>query len=513
MHSNVLGGVCAMAFSLEPEENVGKSPLRFALDDEPRSGARIKVVGVGGGGCNAVNRMIDAGLQGVQYIVANTDQQALQHSQAQVKIQIGGKLTQGLGAGADPEIGRRAALEDTDKLIEALEGADMVFVTTGLGGGTGTGAAPIVASLANELGALTVAVVTKPFAFEGRRRLQQAERGLAELSESVDTIITIPNERLLQMEKNTGFFDAFRLADDVLRQAVQGISDIILIPGIINRDFADVKTIMHGMGYAVMGSAVSAGPNRAVEAAQAAISSPLLEDASINGARGILINITGSSNLGLQEVNAASSIIHQAAHEDANIIFGAVLDESMKDHVKITIIATGFRPETMRARSRQESSIAQAVSHLQTERPAPVAPEPAAVSSAPEPAYTATPAYAASERSFVSPASAPATYREYTRSVMQSAPAAQPSEPVRPAMPAAPASKEPTVWQGITPTPAQAAPQQATAQPIPQTGSQPAMQPPAPQQAAPRPYATPAAPRRDDLDVPAFLRQRSGLFR
>jgi cell division protein FtsZ len=335
--------------------------IRFAFQEEPHSGARIKVIGVGGGGGNAVNRMIDAGLDGVEFIVANTDQQALQFSQAPVKIQIGSKLTKGLGAGADPEVGRKAALEDTDKIIEALEGSDMVFVTTGLGGGTGTGATPIVASLANELGALTVAVVTKPFLFEGKRRMAQAEQGLAELGESVDTVITIPNERLLQLDKNAGFFDAFRLADDILRQAVQGISDIIVIPGIINRDFADVKTIMHGMGYAVMGSALAAGPNRAVEAATKAISSPLLEDASINGARGILINITGSSSLMLQEVHAASSIIQQAAHEEANIIFGAVLDPEMKDHVKITVIATGFRPETMRSRRRADASANAAV--------------------------------------------------------------------------------------------------------------------------------------------------------
>ncbi len=332
--------------------------VRFAFQEEPLHGARIKVIGVGGGGGNAVNRMIDAGLDGVEFIVANTDQQALQCSQAPVKIQIGSKLTKGLGAGADPEIGRKAALEDTDKIIEALEGADMVFVTTGLGGGTGTGATPIVASLANELGALTVAVVTKPFLFEGKRRMAQAEQGLAELGDSVDTVITIPNERLLQLDKNAGFFDAFRLADDILRQAVQGISDIIVIPGIINRDFADVKSIMHGMGYAVMGSAVATGPNRAVEAATKAISSPLLEDASINGARGILINITGSSSLMLQEVHAASSIIQQAAHEDANIIFGAVLDPEMKDQVKITVIATGFRPETMRSRRRADPAAA-----------------------------------------------------------------------------------------------------------------------------------------------------------
>jgi len=337
---------------------VTEDSIRFAFQDEPRTGARIKVIGVGGGGCNAVNRMIEAGLDGVQFIVTNTDQQALQYSQAPVKIQIGAKLTEGLGAGANPEVGRKAALEDTDKLIEALEGADMVFVTTGLGGGTGTGATPIVASLANELGALTVAVVTKPFLFEGKRRMIVAEQGLAELTDSVDTVIAIPNERLLSMDKNAGFFDAFRLADDVLRQAVQGISDIIVIPGIINRDFADVKTIMHGMGYAVMGSAIASGPNRAVEAATRAISSPLLEDASINGARGILINITGSSSLMLQEVHAASSIIQQAAHDEANIIFGAVLDENMKDQVKITVIATGFKPETMRSLRRMEQTAA-----------------------------------------------------------------------------------------------------------------------------------------------------------
>ncbi|MBF8305107.1 MAG: cell division protein FtsZ [Acidobacteria bacterium] len=333
---------------------IADNAVRFAFQEEQHNGARIKVIGVGGGGLNAVNRMIEEGMEGVEFIVTNTDLQALHLSRAPVKIQIGTKLTQGLGAGANPEIGRRAALEDTDKLIEVLEGADMIFVTAGLGGGTGTGATPIVASLATELGALTVAVVTKPFSFEGKRRMQQAEHGLAELAESVDTVITIPNERLLSLDKNTGFFEAFRLADDVLRQAVQGISDIIVIPGIINRDFADVKTIMHGMGYAVMGTAMAHGPNRAVEAATRAMASPLLEDASITGARGILINITGSSSLLLQEVHAASSIIQQAAHEDANIIFGAVLDESLQDHVKITVIATGYKPETMNLRRRQE---------------------------------------------------------------------------------------------------------------------------------------------------------------
>ena len=322
--------------------------LRFVFEEESKHGARIKVIGVGGGGCNAVNRMIREGVEGVEFAVVNTDVQALRESNAHLKLQIGAKLTKGLGSGSDPEVGRRAALEDTDKLIEVLEGSDMVFITTGLGGGTGTGAAPIVASLANELGALSVAVVTKPFAFEGRRRMKQAERGLAELAEAVDTVIIIPNERLLHfVPRGTSFFESFRIADDILRQAVQGISDIITIPGIINRDFADIKTIMQGMGYAMMGTATAEGENRAVEAAQKAISSPLLEDASIDGARGILMNITGSSSLGLHEVHEASTIIQQAAHEDANIIFGAVQNESMGDVVKITVIATGFKGENI----------------------------------------------------------------------------------------------------------------------------------------------------------------------
>src|SRR3954471_1130487 len=319
------------------------SSSRFLFDEGPRTGACIKVVGVGGGGSNAVNRMIAAGLGGVEFMVANTDAQALNQSLAPVKIQIGAKLTKGLGAGANPEIGRQAALEDTDKIIEALQGADMVFVTTGLGGGTGTGAAPIVASLAAELNALTVAVVTKPFAFEGRKRLQQADRGLAELKDCVDTVITIPNERLLAtLERGTSLFDAFHIADDILRQAVQGISDLIIVPGLINLDFADVKTIMSGMGMALMGTGSATGENRAVEAAGRAISSRLLEDGTIQGARGVLINITGGHDLLLHEVSEASSIIQEAADPEANIIFGAVLDERMSEEVKITVIATGF---------------------------------------------------------------------------------------------------------------------------------------------------------------------------
>jgi len=321
----------------QPEE------IRIQYHDEIPRSAKIKVIGVGGGGGNAVNRMIAASMEGVEFIAANTDRQALELSHAAVKLQLGVKLTSGLGAGANPDVGRRAALEDSEKIIEALEGADMVFVTAGLGGGTGTGAAPVIASLASEMGALTVAVVTRPFGFEGKRRMVQAERGMAELLDSVDTMIVIPNEKLLAVAKDAGFFESFRIADDVLRQGVQGISDIITIPGIINRDFADVKTTMAGMGYAVMGTAIRSGKNRAIEAAQAAMASPLLEAGAIDGARGILINITGSSTLKLNEVNEASSLIQTAAHEDANIIFGAVLDEKMGDDVKITVIATGFR--------------------------------------------------------------------------------------------------------------------------------------------------------------------------
>jgi cell division protein FtsZ len=329
--------------------------IRISYNDDSRNDARIKVIGVGGGGGNAVNRMIDAGMDGIEFITANTDLQALRMSRAPMKIQLGVKLTNGLGAGANPEIGRKAALEDSDKIIEALEGADMVFVTTGLGGGTGTGAAPIIASLASEMGALTVAVVTKPFAFEGKRRMQQAERGVAELMDSVDTTIVIPNEKLLAVAQDAGFFESFRVADDILRQGVQGISDIITIPGIINRDFADVKAIMARMGYAVMGTASANGSRRATEAAQKAIASPLLEAGAIDGARGILINITGSASLKLAEVQEACSIIQNAAHEDANIIFGAVLDEKMKDAVKITVIATGFKEED-RPRRKSEST-------------------------------------------------------------------------------------------------------------------------------------------------------------
>jgi len=329
--------------------------LKYEIQDEFR-GARIKVVGVGGGGSNAVARMIDEGLEGVEFHIMNTDLQALASSSVPNKLQIGCKITNGLGAGSDPAIGKQAALEDTNKILEILEGADMVFVTAGLGGGTGTGAAPIVASLAKELGALTVAVVTKPFGFEGRRRMKQADSGLGDLATTVDTVIAIPNDRLLTLvPRGASFFESFRLADDVLRQAVQGISDIIVTPGLINRDFSDIRATMTGMGYAMLGTATAQGENAAIDAARQAINSPLLDDSRIKGSRGMLINITGSSRLGLHEVNEACSIIREAADcEDVQISFGVILNESLGDSVKITVIATGFQPENAPMAKRQQ---------------------------------------------------------------------------------------------------------------------------------------------------------------
>lgn len=330
--------------------------LEFDMDLEQY--AEIKVIGVGGGGNNAVNRMISAGLRGVEFLTVNTDAQALLLSQAPMKIQIGEKLTKGLGAGANPEVGEKAAQESRDDILAALKGADMVFVTAGMGGGTGTGAAPVVAECAKEIGALTVGVVTKPFSFEGRRRMQQAERGIAKLMEKVDTLITIPNDRLLQVvEKRTSILDAFRIADDVLRQGVQGISDLIAVPGLINLDFADVKTIMTQTGSALMGIGIATGENRAADAAQTAISSPLLET-SIQGAKGVLLNITGGMNLGLFEVNEAAEIISQAADPEANIIFGAVIDESLQDEIRVTVIATGFdAKQTLPAKNIEQLEI------------------------------------------------------------------------------------------------------------------------------------------------------------
>ena len=313
------------------------------LSESLLRGAQIKVIGVGGGGCNAVSRMMHAGLKGVDFVAANTDLQALQCNDAPEKLQLGVNLTRGLGAGANPEIGRQAALESTEEIVNVLEGADMVFVTGGLGGGTATGAAPVIARLATELGALTVAVVTRPFCFEGRRRMQQADQGLQELQDAVDTLIAIPNDRLLAaVGPDTALVEAFSVADMVLHQGVQGIADLILVPGLVNLDFADVRTVMSGMGMAIMGTATQRGEGRAIQAATAAISSPLLEDTSIDGARGVLINITGGPDMTLHEVSEATAIIYEAADDDAHILFGAVVDENMGDGVKVTVIATGF---------------------------------------------------------------------------------------------------------------------------------------------------------------------------
>jgi len=313
------------------------------MDDSFNCGAKLKVVGVGGCGGNAVNTMIESGLEGVEFLAANTDSQALAKSMANIKIQLGVGLTKGLGAGANPEVGRNAAMESRDSLVEALRGADMVFITAGMGGGTGTGAGPIVAEAAREVGALVVAVVTKPFSFEGVKKMRQAEEGLKRMKDVVDTVITIPNQRLLSVaSKNTSLTEAFRKADEVLLQAVKGISDVITVSGLVNVDFADVKTIMSEMGQALMGSGVARGENRAAEAARKAISSPLLEDISINGAKGVLINITGSSDMTIHDVNEASTLIHEEAHDDAHIIFGAVIDENMGEEVRVTVIATGF---------------------------------------------------------------------------------------------------------------------------------------------------------------------------
>ncbi|MBM3724701.1 MAG: cell division protein FtsZ [Acidobacteria bacterium] len=343
--------------------------LKFEMQEESTAGTRIKVIGVGGGGGNAVARMLGDGLAGVEFHVLNTDAQALHASPVPDKTVIGSKLTGGLGAGADPEVGRQAALEDTERIIELLEGADMVFVTAGMGGGTGTGAAPVVAALAKEMNALTVGVVTKPFAFEGSRRMRQAEKGIADLASSVDAIITVPNNRLLDLvPKGTSFREGFRVADDVLRQAVQGISDIITTPGLINRDFADVRAIMLGMGVAMMGTARARGKNAAVEAATAAIHSPLLDEGGVVGARGILINITASSEVSLHDVNEACTLIREAAgNDEVQINFGVVVDEGMGDEVKVTVIATGFQGTAPRARA----AVAQAYAPPPPPPPAP----------------------------------------------------------------------------------------------------------------------------------------------
>ncbi len=315
----------------------------FEFAREENHSAKIKVIGVGGGGCNAVATMMGFNIEGVEFIVCNTDAQALNKSPVPVKLQVGGTVTRGLGAGANPEIGRKAALEDTETISSMLEGSDMVFITAGMGGGTGTGAAPVIASIAKEMGALTVGVVTKPFSFEGARRARQSEEGLEELKKSVDTLITIPNQRLLGIvDKKTSLMEAFRLADTVLSSAVKGISNLITVPGLVNLDFADVQTIMSEMGQALMGTGISNGENRAVDAAQKSIHSPLLEDTSIEGAMGVLINITGGENMTLHEINEAAMVIQKNAHENANVIFGAVIDPQMDDDLQVTVIATGF---------------------------------------------------------------------------------------------------------------------------------------------------------------------------
>jgi cell division protein FtsZ len=343
-------------------ENEAAQSRLITFDDLDESrGARIKVIGVGGAGGNAVNRLIEDGMEGVEFIAANTDLQALQDSRAQVRIQLGEVIARGLGAGGNPELGKRAALEDTDKLVDALDGADMVFVTAGLGGGTGTGAAPIIGSLATELGALTIAVVTKPFGFEGRRRETHAEKGLEELRGCVDSVITIPNERLLKsITKAIPFADAFGLADGVLRQAVRGISDIITLRGLINVDFADVREIMSGKGLALMGTGTASGENRAIEAVQRAISSPLLEDTSIQGARALLVNVTGSADVTLFEISEAMNLIHDSADPEANIIFGAVIDERLTGAIKITVIATNIAPAAKSSETVQNHTLAAA---------------------------------------------------------------------------------------------------------------------------------------------------------
>lgn len=366
----------------EDRKTMERAAALAAIEDAEAPAAKIKVLGVGGGGSNAVNRMIDADLKGIEFMAVNTDLQALRKCRAPAKLQLGRALTRGLGAGADPETGRKAALEDTEAILEAFEGADMVFLTAGLGGGTGSGAAPILASLASEIGALTVAVVTKPFGFEGRRRMAIAEQAVDELRAAVDTLITIPNERLLNfVERGTPLAEAFRIADDVLRQAVQGISDLITVPGEVNVDFADVKTIMTGMGMALMGTGLAKGENRALEAAQRAISSPLLEETSIQGAKGVLINISGGSDLTLHEVAEAAQIIAEAVDPDANIISGMVIDETLEDAMKVTVIATGFdlspargqrpvlHPDLVRSRERRPEPAPEAAPPGRSERP------------------------------------------------------------------------------------------------------------------------------------------------
>ena len=448
--------------------------LKFEITDESLGGTRIKVIGIGGGGSNAVNRMMDLGMAGVEFFVMNTDAQALRASKVPNKVPLGARITHGLGAGSDPEIGRQAALEDTDRIIEILEGADMVFVAAGLGGGTGTGAAPVIAALAKELGALTVAVVTRPFQFEGPRRIRQAERGLAELHACVDTVISIPNDRLVDLvPRGTSFFEAFRMADDVLRQGVQGISDIITTPGLINRDFADVKAIMLGMGFAVMGTASATGEHAAVEAARNAIACPLLEEGGLKGARAVLLNMTASSSLGLHEMQDACNLIRDAAENpEVQINFGLVPNEDLGDEVRITVIATGFQ---------------------RTDLPHVDAPAVPARRSAPKSA--ATPA------AFIDP---PIAARVVASTPLFDEPEDFDDTPVEP------------VFISMMPEPA-AAPAAETEQVL-DIDFDTVDSSPVPRQAAPQPIAeADPAPAEDafdfdDIDTPAFLKRERKLF-
>ena len=448
--------------------------MPFEVQVDQPSFASIKVVGCGGGGTNAVNRMVEAHLQGVQFIAVNTDRQALALSQADVKIQIGEKLTKGLGAGAVPEVGRRAAEESREEIAQALKGADLVFVTAGMGGGTGTGAAPIVAEIAREMNCLTIAVVTKPFAFEGKQRMKNAEMGINDLKQSVDTLVVIPNDRLLQVvSKGTTMLEAFRIADDVLRQGIQGISDLIAVPAMINLDFADVKTIMESGGMAHMGIGVGKGETRLVDAANKAISSPLLET-KIDGARAVLINVTGGPDMSIMEINEAANMVMESADSEANIIFGAGIDESLKDEVRITVIATGFEKTPFPTREKKKSRVA--------------TPYGAAVPSYnPYESRPRTDVNAEQPQSFEAPA--PATYESDNSFFPGGArPMAAPAAPSF----QAPYAPQPSYTQ---PYQQQYAPQPAAPQPY----QQQAYQAQVPQQ--------PAANAKDDLGVPAFLRR------
>ncbi len=468
--------------------------MPFEVQVDQPSFASIKVVGCGGGGTNAVNRMIEAGLQGVQFIAVNTDRQALALSQADTKIQIGEKLTKGLGAGAVPDVGRRAAEESREEIAQAIKGADLVFVTAGMGGGTGTGAAPIVAEIARESNCLTIAVVTKPFAFEGKQRMKNAEMGINELKQSVDTLVVIPNDRLLQVvSKNTTVLEAFRIADDVLRQGIQGISDLIAMPAMINLDFADVKTIMESGGMAHMGIGEGKGETRLVDAANKAISSPLLET-KIDGARAVLINVTGGKDLSIMEINEAANLVMESADSEANIIFGAGIDESMQDEVRITVIATGFEKTPFPARERK--------------KPRGATPYAAAVPSY-NPYENRPRVEGEDPQGFDAPA--PAAYESDNAYFPGGA---RPAAPVVPAPAAQPAyqPQQPTYQTPQYRQPTYQAPQQPTyqapQQPAYQAPQQPTYQ--APQQPAFQPYQAPAQPAnnaKDDLGVPAFLRR------